>query len=469
MLFRIVTIDGVRWSDPEMVLESTDRAVADWVSPSILKKDGTYKMWYVAKRRVWYIESNDLHGGWTEPAECSLSSQDGTVVWHQDVIETCDGYEMLSVNYEPISDDHKGMSLYHACSEDGIDWTKEAKVLDPGASSAWDSGGLYRSTFLRDDDGYRMIYSAFGEDGVRGIGLISFSEFDQADLVNLRSAYGDSEAYHPSFLSFDSPWGGYRYWCSFSPYPHADDSKENPHVLASNDLKHWDEPDGFANPLDGCPEDYLQGVTYNSDPTLFYNNDANQLECWWRYVDDSSDLVQIKRRCTADGRIWSPTEVIIESQRSIADYISPSVLYEDHLYKVWSVGLDGCIQYSESENAMTWSPIRISGIPYETDEIKSWHIDVNRTFDGDDYEMVVCAFDSETDERRRNMCLYQARSSDGLGWYDCDLLLTPEDCGVDNVRGLYKSCFVYTPKGKGVLFSYIQNDETRGVALVSAG
>lgn len=70
-----------------------------------------------------------------------------------------------------------------------------------------------------------------------------------SDPLKLASAYGDTQATHPSVLHFDEPWNGYTFWIAYSPYPEADDSKENPHILASNDGVNWVLPSGFTNPL----------------------------------------------------------------------------------------------------------------------------------------------------------------------------------------------------------------------------
>lgn len=72
----------------------------------------------------------------------------------------------------------------------------------------------------------------------------------------------------------------------YSPYPFSDDSKENPHIKVSNDLVNWSEPKGFENPLADTPSDYENMVIYNSDPHIVYNDDKDELECYWRRVDD---------------------------------------------------------------------------------------------------------------------------------------------------------------------------------------
>lgn len=467
-ILRSTSTDGKTWTNPESVLASNDRSTQDWYSPSVVKKDGTYRMWYVTKRKLWLTQTSDCRE-WSDPICCNLDIQDNSSIWNIDIKESENGYEIISSNYPKDSNDHSKMSLYHSISTDGINWSREKQILSPKdeSSSAWDNKGLYCGSFIEDEQGYIMLYSGGGSDGNKGLALTKFNCFQKTTPVNLMSAYGDSEAYHPSIVSFDVPWNGYKYWCGFSPYPHADDSKENPHVLASNDQINWVEPDGFDNPLDQTPEQYEKSKVYNSDPALFYNEDSNQLECWWRFVDHTSDTMQLKRRCTSNGSDWTDTEVVLESKRSKLDYISFSTIRENGKYKVWSIGLDRSIQYCESSDLQNWSEIKTTQLNYPSDNLASWHIDVNKTPANDQYEMVICANDTSSDKKRAHMSLYSTTSNDGFSWDKCSLLLTPDDCGVDNVRGLYKSCYFYTDGEKQLLFSYIESDETRGVGLIN--
>ena len=70
--------------------------------------------------------------------------------------------------------------------------------------------------------------------------------------LDIISSYGDDQAFHPKVLNFEKPWNGYRYWMAYTPYPGADQRKENPHVCVSNDRIHWKpfEGDGKAVSLD---------------------------------------------------------------------------------------------------------------------------------------------------------------------------------------------------------------------------
>ena len=466
-IVRIVSADGTTWTSPQTVLESSDRSVQSWYSPSVIKKDGLYQMWYVSKRKLWLMQSPDC-SVWSEPVRCNLDVQDQSVIWNIDISESDYGYEILSSNYASGAKNHDEMSLYHAISKDGVDWTREKKVLSPGNSpEAWDNKGLYCGTSVKDDQGYTLIYSGSGTDNRKSLGITRFRSFQRTTPINLKSSYGDVEGYHPSIVSFDVPWNGYKYWCAFSPYPHADDKKENPHILASDDCVTWSTPDGYSNPLDPTPSNYEKAIVYNSDPVLFFNEDTNQLECWWRYVDDKLDIVQLKRRCTGDGREWSDVEVVLQAKRSELDYISFAVIRDGGKYKVWSVGLDRSLQYCESSDLIRWSDISTTELVYPSDTLKSWHIGVNLSPSCDQYEMVICANDLAADSKRRYMSLYESSSVDGVNWSPCTLLLTPDNCGVDGVRGLYKACFAYTPEGKQLLFSYIEDNEIRGVGIAS--
>ena len=68
---------------------------------------------------------------------------------------------------------------------------------------------------------------------------------NKANLANSKyrlttvSAYDDIDSYHPKILRFNPSWNGYYYWMAFTPYPNGDQAKENPHILASNNMLKW--------------------------------------------------------------------------------------------------------------------------------------------------------------------------------------------------------------------------------------
>lgn len=273
--------------------------------------------------------------------------------------------------------------------------------------------------------------------------------------LNLFSAYGDIDAYHPKVLYFEDGWNGYKYWISYTPYPNGDGFKENPHILVSNDMVDWKLPDGFTNPLD-------EGINfpskkfYNSDSHLVMNTDLNQLECYWRYVDDEANTVTIYRRCTTDGVNWTEKEaVIVGNPRSKTDYVSPAIIYQDGMYKMWYVECDRTVKYMESTDAKEWSKPVIIEIDYEED-LQTWHLDVIETDYG--YEMITVAFPEW--QKRNDMNLYYTKSKDNKQWDVAKKVLEPSTGTKqwDN-RGIYRSSFM---KIDGVYYVYYSGQDTKG-------
>lgn len=295
-----------------------------------------------------------------------------------------------------------------------------------------------------------LVSSSITEENIN-VELSSNSKYK----LNLFSTYGDNDAYHPKILYFENGWNGYKYWISYTPYPNGDSFKENPHILVSNNMVDWVLPEGLKNPLD-------EGINfpskkfYNSDSHLVMNTDLNQLECYWRYVDDETDKVIIYRRCTTDGINWTKKEeVIVGNPRSKVDYISPAIVYQNGMYKMWYVECNKQVKYIESANAKDWSKPIILDIKYE-EKLKTWHLDVIETDYG--YEMIIVAFPEW--EKRNDMSLYYTKSKDNKQWDIAKKVLEPT-IGTkqwDN-KGIYRSSFM---KKDGVYYVFYSGQDTRG-------
>ena len=299
---------------------------------------------------------------------------------------------------------------------------------------------------------------------IAGFFIYSYNTTERhvGEVIALPSVYGDTEATHPSVLHFDKPWNGYTFWIAYSPYPEADDSKENPHVLASQDGVNWQAPKGFENPLDNKPDDYEFHICYNSDPELVYNNDTDEIECWWRMVDDHNDRMVLYRRRSRDGVYWTEKESMLETLRSENDFLSPSLIYEEGVYRLWSVGDGYKIKYNEYTPEYGWSQTRYATVNYTVDSLRSWH----HTSKG--YEMILVSFDKNaTTYPRGCMSLYYARSNDGLDHGTATKFFSPSE--QENVwfnQGLYRTDFVMVKDQYYVYFSGICKTEQRGVGLL---
>lgn len=81
---------------------------------------------------------------------------------------------------------------------------------------------------------------------------------------------------------------------AYTPYPKNNPIKENPFIMASNDLIHWKNRKGLKNPLD-IPK-ISDKKQYNSDTHLLFNNITKSLEVFWRYVNDKKRNNNISKK-----------------------------------------------------------------------------------------------------------------------------------------------------------------------------
>lgn len=278
--------------------------------------------------------------------------------------------------------------------------------------------------------------------------------------LDLTSGYNDNEPTHPKILNFDEPWNGYKYWIVYSPYPKANDRYENPNLLASNDRVHFETPKGLKNPIEDAPKNYKKLVTYNSDPHLVYNDDKDELEIYYRLVDDSRDEVVIYRLTSKDGVKWSEKEEIIKATRSKKDYISPAIIYDDGVYKMWYVDKNNVVKYAEAKGDMKFEDKKTITLKYPVYGISTWHLDVIKTEKG--YEMITVAYRNWDD--RLYMNLYYFLSSDNENFEKGKLILRPSINSWDN-QGLYRSSFMYDDGKYYVYYAAIRTDGERGVGL----
>lgn len=280
--------------------------------------------------------------------------------------------------------------------------------------------------------------------------------------LNIRSTYGDIEAYHPKVLAFENGWNGYKYWMVYTPYPQGDDSKENPHIATSNNLIEWETPEGLINPLDERVDDG-EPKQYNSDAHIVYNSDLDIMECYWRYVDDKSNKCIIYRMKSEDGINWDKKEIAISSNdRQEKDYVSPAIIYEDKLYKMWYVDKNNTVTYAVSQDGINWIDKKNVNIEYE-EKLKTWHLDVIKTNKG--YEMITVAYDKWANHN--DMSLYYTSSSDGVVWDKAKEILKPtvKSNNWDN-KGIYRSSFIYQDGIYYVFYSGTSREYNHGIGLV---
>lgn len=292
--------------------------------------------------------------------------------------------------------------------------------------------------------------------------FIPNQNYNCKNKLEIISSYGDNQAYHPKVIAFKNKWNGYKYWMSYTPYPKGEDAKENPHIAVSNDLVTWVSPADNVNPLDE-PEDRQAGKRYNSDSHIVYNNDKNELECYWRYVDDIENKVYIYRKTSKDGIIWTPKVVTAYSDnRKEKDFISPAIIYENGLYKIWYVDKNYNVVYATSKDGILWNDKDKIKLEYPT-KLNTWHIDVIHTQNG--YEMITVAWDKWAN--RNNMNLYYTLSNDETSFAKTKIILKPSKGTQywDN-KGIYRSSFIYENGKYYVFYGGTKKNYEHGVGLV---
>lgn len=133
--------DGVTWTAKTQI----DNGVwHDPISPAIVHKDGTWRMWTTGGSGVRLRTADSLlDGPWANDwTDCTFTGT-SVPIWHTDVIWHEDRYWMLID------------SQYLASSFDGLAWTIGGPAITHGGAGAWDQE-RYRGTLQPHPDGTHM-------------------------------------------------------------------------------------------------------------------------------------------------------------------------------------------------------------------------------------------------------------------------------------------------------------------------
>ena len=270
------------------------------------------------------------------------------------------------------------------------------------------------------------------------------------DWMKLYSYYGDTQIVHPKVLYFPNMLFGHKYWMAYTPYPSANAYYENPCIAYSDDGYRFTNIDG--NPIDEPTGD--RQTTYYSDTHLVYNSDTGKLECWYRLADETNMTESLYRMLSTDGINWTDKQLLktINSGSSISKFLSPAVIYEDSIYKVWTVNYSSNqIEYWEY-NGTTFSWKKNIQITFSSDgETHTlWHIDVEKI----DGLYVLVAMTRQTGTR--HWPLYLTTSSDNATWETPWVVIKYADTDKWDSR-IYRSCII---KDNGVYRIYYSAYDT---------
>ena len=256
-----------------------------------------------------------------------------------------------------------------------------------------------------------------------------------------------NQATHPSVIQFEKSWNGYKYWMGFTPYPYGDDQKENPSVVASHDGINWVIPENISNPL--VPIEVENA--YNSDTHLVYNNTTNELELWYRQVQNATYTETLFRIKTTDAMNWTMPEAMISASSSnYMQLTSPSIVYENGKYKLW-FNRDWEIHYAESLDGKNWS--EVIKINTAGKNVHTWHPNVQK-FDDTYY---LLNNDNDTNAGVRGAIRYST-STDGINFTEETFILTYSDDGKSyDSAGVYRASMAMGEHGVYLYYGQISD------------
>ena len=186
-----------------------------------------------------------------------------------------------------------------------------------------------------------------------------------------------NEVTHPKVLYFPEKVNGYHYYMVSTPYHNNNTYIENPSITVSNDGIKFIEPKGINNPVSGFPSKE-KNDTYYSDPFIMY--DDNKFKLFYRYTKSYENGKYIRNgynylyyRESTDGINFSDEKIILDNNFK-ERYMSPSVVKNNDVYKIWYTNYDCKLRYIESTDLSSFSKPVIVNIKNFNKGI--WHSEI---------------------------------------------------------------------------------------------
>ena len=274
---------------------------------------------------------------------------------------------------------------------------------------------------------------------------------------------GGDQPTHPKVLYFKNGWNGHKYWMSYTPYPNNNNAEENPCITYSDDGYNWSEV-GISNPI-ARP---TLNKYFFSDSHLVYREDTNTLECWFRECCNDSGSTDynketIWRMTSTDGVMWSNKQELFSHKDSMAEVLSPAVIYDEGKYKIWICYKRQSLKYYESNDGTNWQYIRDISIN-PNDNFKVWHFDIIKTSKG--YEFVGCyQYNGQFD---KNNYIYYSKSDDNITYSSPIRILGNGPAGSFDDLELYRPCLTKVENKYMMYYGAQKNIKIWSIGLVEA-
>lgn len=163
------TKDGIAWTEPRVIL-SYKRGVKDGaviMSPSVLKLNGVYYMWYVwrnhnGRHQVWRMESKDLLN-WHTPSLIKIEGLPAEEEpWHPDVAQAPDGSLVMALCTFPKGHYRNMRIMLCTCLDMGLTWNFNDSFIERGSYN-FGSKSLYRPSLVLNAPVPLLYYSGQDE------------------------------------------------------------------------------------------------------------------------------------------------------------------------------------------------------------------------------------------------------------------------------------------------------------------
>ena len=273
---------------------------------------------------------------------------------------------------------------------------------------------------------------------------------------------GSGQSVHPSVVNTPASFGGIglTWYMAHTPYPNTNDEYENPSLLGSVNGEDW--VNVGTNPIDQpTPEEIAEGA-YMSDPEMIYKD--GRLELVYRFNHAGKEVLY--RKTSTTGTTWTERELIFDKDTFGHSVMSPSIIYEDGKYRMWTVVPSGTVHYYESITGRlgTWSSPKVVPIQYRegTGTHSPWHISVFKDSDAMYYLVLNAIIPNSTFMRH----ILIGKSSDGLSFNDTYTLMKPnnDNYAFDN-NYLYRAMIVKRKGQYYLYYSAINGDGRWGIGL----
>lgn len=420
-----------------------DLSTAYIVNQAVRYNGTTYRAKVATQNNPLPTSSQVENTWWTLEAQRGVDGN-GAVSSVAGILPTLDG----DVNITP--EDINALGQQHLTDIDN----RHIKVISNSQPDITSNEIFFQQTGATPDTPARPTYDAVLE-SVNSLYTNANSDY----VLPILNPYSTYENIHPKVLHFPGGLWGYAFWMAYTPYTRGMVQEENPCLAVSNDGVNWITPPGVTNPLAPWSGDIK---IYNSDTDLVYRADTNTLEIWWREANETANLATLKRRTTTNGRTFTAAEVTLTSPMGNFDFLSPSIIFEDNKYKMWSAegGSVSELRYIESATGIFGNNPPATRITNFT--VHPWHLDVIKV--GDEYQFWVQERNNIGSNGNNFSSLYFVTSKDLLTYSEPVLVISPSLNGWDN-QGIYRSSPVLVGDLYYLYYSAVSKTAHRGIGL----